>query len=105
MIDFSNFTIEELLKLDLAKMDAEDLEAFDAALAELERREAAKLARDSLIEFYKRMSPDYKVGKHHKRLAKLLEDMAYNRKDRIAVSIPPRHGKSQLVSIYFPAWF
>lgn len=105
MIDFSNFTIEELLKLDLAKMDAEDLEAFDASLAELERREAAKLARDSLIEFCKRMSPEYKVGKHHKRLAKLLEDMAYNRKDRIAVSIPPRHGKSQLVSIYFPAWF
>jgi predicted phage terminase large subunit-like protein len=105
MIDFSNFTIEELLKLDLAKMDAEDLEAFDAALEELERREAAKLARDSLIEFCKRMSPDYKVGKHHKRLAKLLEDMAHNRKDRIAVSIPPRHGKSQLVSIYFPAWF
>jgi len=105
MIDFSNFTVEELLKLDLAKMDAEDLEAFDAALAELERREAAKLARDSLIEFCKRMSPEYKVGKHHKRLAKLLEDMAYNRKDRIAVSIPPRHGKSQLVSIYFPAWF
>lgn len=105
MVDFSNFTIEELLKLDLAKMDAEDLEAFDASLAELERREAAKLARDSLIEFCKRMSPEYKVGKHHKRLAKLLEDMAYNRKDRIAVSIPPRHGKSQLVSIYFPAWF
>lgn len=105
MVDFSNFTIEELLKLDLAKMDAEDLEAFDASLAELERREAAKLARDSLIEFCKRMSPEYKVGKHHKRLAKLLEDMAYNHKDRIAVSIPPRHGKSQLVSIYFPAWF
>ena len=31
--------------------------------------------------------------------------MAFNRKDRIAVSIPPRHGKSFLVSVYFPAWF
>jgi predicted phage terminase large subunit-like protein len=26
-------------------------------------------------------------------------------KDRICVNIPPRHGKSQLVSIMFPAWF
>ena len=26
-------------------------------------------------------------------------------KDRICVNIPPRHGKSQLVSIFFPAWF
>ena len=41
MIDFSNFTIEELLKMDLAKMDAENLEAFDETLAELERREAS----------------------------------------------------------------
>jgi hypothetical protein len=26
-------------------------------------------------------------------------------KDRICVNMPPRHGKSQLISIYFPAWF
>ena len=105
MIDFSNFSLAELLELDLAKMDSLELELFDDTLAELERREAARLARDSLLEFCIRMNPDYKVGRHHRRLAKLLEDMAFNRKDRIAVSIPPRHGKSFLVSVYFPAWF
>jgi predicted phage terminase large subunit-like protein len=26
-------------------------------------------------------------------------------KDRVCVNIPPRHGKSQLVSTYYPAWF
>tara|TARA_R110002153_G_scaffold153681_1_gene305671 strand:+ start:40 stop:1368 length:1329 start_codon:yes stop_codon:yes gene_type:complete len=26
-------------------------------------------------------------------------------KDRVCVNIPPRHGKSQLVSIFFPAWY
>ena len=51
------------------------------------------------------MQPDYKVGKHHRILASLLMDIAEGKKDRICVNIPPRHGKSQLVSIYFPAWF
>jgi predicted phage terminase large subunit-like protein len=30
---------------------------------------------------------------------------AKGEKDRVCVNMPPRHGKSQLVSIYFPAWF
>lgn len=105
MIDFSNFTLDQLTELDLAKLDADELTAFDEALEELEKREAAKVARESLLEFCLRMNPDYKIGAHHRRLARLLEDMAFNRKDRIAVSIPPRHGKSFLVSVYFPAWF
>lgn len=105
MIDFSNFTLDQLTQLDLANLDADELTAFDEALEELEKREAAKVARESLLEFCLRMNPDYKIGAHHRRLARLLEDMAFNRKDRIAVSIPPRHGKSFLVSVYFPAWF
>ena len=51
------------------------------------------------------MQPDYKVGKHHRILANLLMQLANGSKDRVCVNIPPRHGKSQLVSIYFPAWF
>jgi predicted phage terminase large subunit-like protein len=33
------------------------------------------------------------------------EEVLATGKDRICVNMPPRHGKSQLVSIYFPAWF
>ena len=56
------------------------------------------------------MQPDYIVGSHHRILADLLMQIESgkdvdNGKDRICVNIPPRHGKSQLVSIYFPAWF
>lgn len=72
---------------------------------ELERRRAADRCRRDLIAFCKHMQADYKVGKHHRVLADLLMEIANGRKDRIAVNIPPRHGKSQLVSIYFPAWF
>lgn len=72
-------------------------------------------ARDDLIAFCCAMQPDYKVGKHHRILANML--MALEKgiadgtvppgevKDRVCVNMPPRHGKSQLISIYFPAWF
>ena len=79
----------------------EILAAADALAA---RRHAAACHAD-LIEFCRHMQPDYKVGKHHRILADLLMEIAEGRKDRICVNIPPRHGKSQLVSIYFPAWF
>jgi len=38
-------------------------------------------------------------------LANMLMAIESGDKDRICVNIPPRHGKSQLVSIFFPAWF
>ena len=91
----------------------QNLDDFDAAeqqeileIAEvLAERKRSEAARNDLIEFCRAMQPDYKVGKHHRILANLLMDIAEGKKDRICVNMPPRHGKSQLVSIYFPAWF
>jgi predicted phage terminase large subunit-like protein len=51
------------------------------------------------------MQDDYIVGKHHRILADLLMDIAHGERDRISVSIAPRHGKSQIVSIFFTAWY
>jgi hypothetical protein len=58
-IDFSQFSLQDLLALDLSKMDASDLEAFDEALEEMQARETAALARQSLLEFCLRMNPDF----------------------------------------------
>lgn len=74
-------------------------------LEELERRNAVKKAQLSFIEFCKFIDHSYLVATHHKKLAELLEEIAYGHKDRIAVSIPPRHGKSHQISTLFPAWF
>ena len=71
----------------------------------LEDRVQSEDCRDDLIAFCQHMQADYKVGKHHRILANLLMEIAEGKKDRVCVNIPPRHGKSQLVSIYFPAWF
>jgi len=103
----SSLTDAELdfLVQNLDEFDDTDALELDIVLDEIDKRKSSKACRDDLIEFCKKLQPDYKVGKHHRILADLLMDIADGKKNRICVNIPPRHGKSQLVSIYFPAWF
>ena len=95
----------EQVKKNLHKLNASQKTQILELIAELESRKTVKEARTSLLSFIKHLDPTYKVGAHHRRLASLLEDLAFGRKDRIAVNIAPRFGKSLMVSIYFPAWF
>ncbi len=103
-LDFSEADIQKLLD-NLDAFSPEEIAEIDKMAAELANRKENKAAFDDLIDFCKRMQPDYIVGKHHRMLADMLMDIADGKKDRICVNIPPRHGKSQLVSIMFPAWF
>ena len=114
------FTAEEIqLLLDnIEQYSHEERAEINKILGELETRQRAEAAHADLIEFCKLMQEDYKVGRHHRILGDLLMEIERGKtykkgkkgakkdgKDRICVNIPPRHGKSQLVSIYFPAWF
>lgn len=102
-----DFTKEEI-QLMLDNLDAyttEERAEIEKIADILEARDRAKACYDDLIEFCKHMQPDYIVGRHHRKLANLLMAIATGQEDRICVNMPPRHGKSQLVSIYFPAWF
>jgi len=63
------------------------------------------LGKDSILEFADHVYPGYKVGPHHRRLAKIFEEIAAGRKKRVIVNIAPRHGKSELISYLAPAWF
>ena len=49
--------------------------------------------------------PVYEVPKHLELLNNKLMDVANGKIDRLAVFMPPRHGKSELCSKYFPAWY
>lgn len=101
------FTEEELNVL-LSNVDAlspDEVLEVERMLDELVSRRVNSAAHDDLISFCKKMQPDYIVGKHHKILADMLMALERGDKDRICVNIPPRHGKSQLVSTMFPAWF
>ena len=95
----------ESIQANIGNMDEQELLEVLSALEELEARKIAKARQDDLIEFCKHMDPSYKVGKHHRRLANLLMAMERGDEDRIGVSVPPRHGKSMLVSTFFPAWY
>jgi predicted phage terminase large subunit-like protein len=61
--------------------------------------------KDSFLDFVLHVYPDYKVGKHHERLAHIFEEIAAGTKKRVVVNIAPRHGKSELISYLAPAWF
>jgi len=89
----------------LDKYTPEEITEIDSLVDELSARKYKQKVRDDLMEFCKHMQADYKVGKHHRMLGDMLMDIEQGNKDRICVNIPPRHGKSQLVSIMFPAWF
>lgn len=74
----------------------------EQARAELAKRE---LARRHLLDFIKYNFTDYKVSWHHRVLCEALERVEKGECKRLAVFMPPRHGKSEIVSIHFPAWY
>ena len=103
-LDFDEADIEGMLA-NLDTFSDEEVAEIDRMVDELHNRTANKAAYDDLIEFCKLMMPDFIVGKHHRILANMLMGIEKGDKDRVCVNIPPRHGKSQLVSIFYPAWF
>ena len=72
---------------------------------ELKKLYALKLAKESLIPFTVMTYRNYKASWHHRLLAGRLMELERGDIDRLMVLMPPRHGKSELASIRFPAWF
>lgn len=64
-----------------------------------------EVGKNDFLTFIDHVYPGYKVGPHHRRLAKIFEDIANGKKRRVIVNIAPRHGKSEMISYLAPAWF
>lgn len=83
----------------------EELSVEDKARKELALR---ILTRKRLLPFVERFNPDYAAGWVHKdicrRLEKFSQDVVEKKSPRLMLFMPPRHGKSTLASIAFPAW-
>lgn len=82
----------------------------------LKRQQKALEARDKLLPFVKFTMPDpedpndversrYKDAKHHRAIARVLEEVVKGEIQFLILTAPPRHGKSELVSRRLPAWF
>jgi predicted phage terminase large subunit-like protein len=104
-LDF--LTPEEAMaaRLALKDMTTAEKEAYLALLDEKERRHELKLAQQNPISFAKYVYPGFKVGPHHKKLAKIFEDVIAGKKKRVIINIAPRMGKSEFSSYLFPAYF
>ena len=62
-------------------------------------------AKSNLLKYCLLINHNYKIPSHIKTIAKALSDVESGKIKRLIITLPPRHGKSMLVSQYFPAWF
>ena len=95
----------EALQRALPTMSVKDkMELLD----DLELRESrARLAaaQDNMLGFAAAVYPGFKIGPHHRKLAKIFTDVIEGRKKRVIINIAPRMGKSEFSSYLFPAYF
>lgn len=59
---------------------------------------------DDLLAFAQYVDPDFTTPAHIRLIAEKLTDLEQGKIRRLIVNMPPRHGKSQLVSRIFPVW-
>ena len=87
------------------KAAREEVRLAEEAKKELAQRE---LSRRMLLPFVLRFFPDYQPGWVHqdicRRLEKFVRDVEQKKSPRLILTVPPRHGKSTLVSDMFPSW-
>lgn len=72
------------------------------AAVELLRRHDAQR---NLIAFTEYTFARYRVARHHRLIAAQLERVLKGEVDRLMLLVPPRHGKSELASRRFPAFY
>ena len=83
---------------------AEKIELMDM-LDVREKRASLAAAHESILGFATAVYPGFKIGPHHRKLAKIFQDVLDGKKKRVIINIAPRMGKSEFSSYLFPAYF
>jgi len=104
-------------ELQLTPQHIEMLEKALPTMGDAQKRKTLELLRsykklkveedgkENFLDFVQHVYPGYKIGPHHRKLARIFEEIAAGKKKRVVVNIAPRHGKSELISYLAPAWF
>lgn len=82
----------------------------------MKRQLRARTSRDNLMDFIKFTMPDpedpndversrYENMLHHDAIARVVEEVEKGEIQFLILTVPPRHGKSEIVSRRLPAWF
>ncbi len=95
----------EALQKALPHMSAAEKAELLQDLEEREKRARLAAAQDNMLGFATSVYPGFKIGPHHKKLAKIFTDVIEGRKKRVIINIAPRMGKSEFSSYLFPAYF
>ena len=103
-MNLSDHEAEALRKV-LPLMPSEEKMEVLTLLDEFDRRKSLKKSKSSVLAFAHHVYPNFKEGAHHRKLAKIFEDVVAGRKKRVIINIAPRMGKSEFSSYLFPAWF
>ena len=93
-----------------------DRAQLERNIALLKRQQRANQARDDLMVFTKFTTPDpadpsnvdaslYENALHHDAIAATLQEVEKGQIQFLILTMPPRHGKSEMVSRRLPAWF
>jgi predicted phage terminase large subunit-like protein len=69
------------------------------------REQKRRKGKKHLIPFTQYTNPTYKPAQHHHLIAEKLERVEAGDCKRLMIFMPPRHGKSELASRRFPAWY
>jgi predicted phage terminase large subunit-like protein len=100
-------------------MDEKPDRRFTEALHGHKRVLKARLAKDSLLDFIQFTMPDpdapddversaYHAARPHKAICAAVQDFVegkFEGYDILILTVPPRHGKSEIVSRRLPAWY
>ncbi len=62
-------------------------------------------AYSRLLSYVRMHMPSYIIGRHHQLTAHYLQKLESGEISRLAIFMPPRHGKTMLASEFFSAWF
>ena len=95
----------EALQKALPHMSAAEKAELLQDLEEREKRARLAAAQDNMLGFATSVYPGFKIGPHHRKLARIFTDVIEGKKKRVIINIAPRMGKSEFSSYLFPAYF
>lgn len=82
---------------------------FDPQMAAVQTLAERALCRRRLLPFIMKANPSYQPGWVHRlicaKLEKFAQDIVDKKSPRLMLFMPPRHGKSEIASRTFPAWY
>ena len=96
-------------------MEINKLEEIDRQIQAAKRQKLALECKDDFLKFVKFTMPVinnpnnieesmFKDARHHRAIAKTLEQITKGKIRRLIITLPPRHGKSEMVSRRFIPW-